>query len=161
MLTRLQPLNLSHNQLMGSIPHDIGTLTLLESLDLSNNLFSGQIPQSMSGMSFLEVLNLSCNYFEGKIPLGTQLESFTNLSYAGNPKLCGPPLTKLCPQDEKLPNENQKREEDDDDDSSEVCSWFFMGLGIGFATSFLGSIGCYSFQQKIQTWLFQISKYIL
>ncbi|RYQ87290.1 hypothetical protein Ahy_B09g094769 [Arachis hypogaea] len=112
--------------------HDIGTLTLLESLDLSNNLFSGQIPQSMSGMSFLEVLNLSCNNFEGKIPLGTQLEGFTNLSYAGNPKLCGPPLTKLCPQDEKLPNEKQKREEDDDDDSSEVL----IGVNIALAKLF-------------------------
>ncbi|XLU69494.1 hypothetical protein S245_028547 [Arachis hypogaea] len=123
MLTGLRSLNLSHNQLMGSISQHFSNLTLLESLDLSNNLFSGQIPQSMSGMSFLGALNLSCNNFEGKIPMGTQLESFTNLSYVGNSKLCGPPLTKLCPQDEKLPNEKQKREEeDDDDDSSEVRS---------------------------------------
>ncbi|XP_020986316.1 receptor-like protein EIX2 isoform X3 [Arachis duranensis] len=160
MLIGLQSLNLSHNQLMGSISQHVSNLTLLESLDLSNNLLSGQIPQSMSGMSFLEVLNLSCNNFEGKIPLGTQLESFTNFSYVGNPKLCGPPLTKLCQQDEKLPNENQKREEDDDDDDSyEVCSWFFMGWELDLPQAF-GEYWVLFFSTE-KDMVFQIFKYIL
>nr|XP_025675714.1 receptor-like protein EIX2 [Arachis hypogaea] len=119
MLTGLKSLNLSHNQFVGKIPQDISKLIQLESLDLSSNLFSGQIPESMSALSFLEVLNLSCNNFEGKIPSGTQLQGFTNLSYMGNPKLCGPPLTKICPQDEKLPNEKQMKEDDDDNDNSQ------------------------------------------
>ncbi|MED6151773.1 hypothetical protein PIB30_085674 [Stylosanthes scabra] len=152
MLVGLQSLNLSQNQFMGPIPQDIDNLAALESLDLSSNLFSGQIPQSMSGMSFLEVLNLSCNNFEGKIPSGTQLQSFTNLSYVGNPKLCGPPLTKICPQDKKLPNGKQRTETDgdDDDDNSEVHSWFFMGLGIGFATSFWGVLGAVFFNRRFR-----------
>ncbi|MED6183094.1 hypothetical protein PIB30_034935 [Stylosanthes scabra] len=140
------------NQFMGQISQDIDKLAALESLDLSSNLFSGQIPQSMSGMSFLEVLNLSCNNFEGKIPSGTQLQGFTNLSYVGNPKLCGPPLTKICPQDKKLPNGEQRTEADggDDDDNSEVHSWFFMGLGIGFATSFWGVFGAIFFNRRFR-----------
>ncbi|MED6201312.1 hypothetical protein PIB30_093639, partial [Stylosanthes scabra] len=151
MFTRLQSLNLSHNMFLGVIPRDIGNLTQLESLDLSCNLFSGQIPQSISGLSFLEVLNLSYNNFEGKIPSGTQLEGFTNLSYVGNPKLCGPPLAKICPQDEKPTQGEQRREEDDDDNSnSEVCSWFFMGLGIGFATSFWGVLGAILFNRRFR-----------
>ncbi|MED6183093.1 hypothetical protein PIB30_034934 [Stylosanthes scabra] len=153
MLVGLQSLNLSHNQFMGSIPQDIENLAALESLDLSSNLFSGQIPQSMSGMSFLEVLNLSCNNFEGKIPSGTQLQSFTNLSYVGNPKLCGPPLSRICPQDKKLPNGEQRTEADgdgDDDDNSEVHSWFLMGLGIGFATSFWGVLGVILFNRRFR-----------
>ncbi|XP_015938488.3 receptor-like protein EIX2 [Arachis duranensis] len=142
--------NITHRVTKLHLPCD--TIQSDEILDQDNekqHCLTGQIPQSMSGMSFLEVLNLSCNNFEGKIPLGTQLEGFTNLSYAGNPKLCGPPLTKLCPQDEKLPNEKQKRE-DDDDDSSEVCSWFFMGLGIGFATSIWGVLGAILFNRKFR-----------
>ncbi|MED6151774.1 hypothetical protein PIB30_085675 [Stylosanthes scabra] len=137
MLIGLQSLNLSHNQFMGMIPQDIGNLALLESLDLASNLFSGQIPQSMSSLSFLGVLNLSCNNFEGKIPSGTQLQGFSNLSYVENPKLCGPPLTKICPQDDQ----KQRKENDEDNDKSEIYSWFYMGSGIGFATSFWTILG--------------------
>ncbi|MED6183091.1 hypothetical protein PIB30_034932 [Stylosanthes scabra] len=152
MLTRLQSLNLSHNMLFGVIPRDVGNLTQLESLDLSSNLFSGQIPQSISGLSFLEVLNLSYNNFEGKIPSGTQLEGFTNLSYVGNPKLCGSPLAKICPQDEKPTHGEQRREEEEDDENSnsEVHSWFFMGLVIGFATSFWGVLGAIFFNTRFR-----------
>ncbi|XP_057731936.1 receptor-like protein EIX1 [Arachis stenosperma] len=155
MLIGLQSLNLSHNQLMGKIPQNIGNLTLLESLDLSSNVFSGQIPESMSALSFLEVLNLSCNNFEGKIPSGTQLQSFTNLSYVENPKLCGPPLTKICPQDEKLPNAKQMREDDDDNDNSQVYSWFYMGLGIGFATSFWAVLIAVFFNRRFRHFYFK------
>ncbi|MED6222891.1 hypothetical protein PIB30_068812 [Stylosanthes scabra] len=121
---KFMSLNLSHNQLMGMVPQDLGNLTKLESLDLSSDLFS---PLSMSSMSFLESLNLSCNNFEGEIPSGTQLEGFTNLSY----------FVDLHSQRSAHKMRKPKREDGDDDaDNSEVWSWFFMGLGIGFATSF-------------------------
>ena len=147
MLTRLQSLNISHNQLLGMIPQEIGNLTQLESLDLSSNRLSGQIPQSMLGLSFLEVLNLSFNNFVGKIPLGTQHQGFTNLSYMGNPELCGPPLIKSCPQDAKTHNTNLMIEGDNDEES-EIHSWFYMGLGIGFATRFCGVLGAIFFNKR-------------
>ncbi|KAK7357254.1 hypothetical protein VNO80_16538 [Phaseolus coccineus] len=137
MLTGLQSLNLSHNQLIGTIPDEIGNLEQLESIDLSSNNFSGQIPQSMSALHFLAVLNLSFNNFMGKIPAGTQLGS-TNLSYIHNPDLCGPPLTKICPQDEKSNNIKSMGGDDSDDDKCQVHSRFYMGLGIGFAAGFWG-----------------------
>ncbi|XP_020210626.2 receptor-like protein EIX2 [Cajanus cajan] len=138
MLSGLQSLNLSHNQFMGTIPQEIGNLKPLESIDLSRNNFSGEIPQTMSILHYLEVLNLSFNNFEGKIPLGTQL-GFTNLSYIGNPDLCGVPLTKTCSQDENSNTTKPIGEEDNDDsDKSEVYSWFCMGLGIGFVVGFWG-----------------------
>ncbi|XLS69975.1 hypothetical protein HN51_026840 [Arachis hypogaea] len=143
----LQSLNLSHNQFMRVILQDIGNLAQLESLDLSNNLFSRQNPQSMFGLSFLGDLNLSCNNFEGKISSETQLQGFSNLSYMGNPKLYGPPLTKICPQDEKPPNKKQMRE---DEDNSEVYSWFCMGLGIGFTTSFWAILGAVFFNRRLR-----------
>ncbi|CAJ1976986.1 unnamed protein product [Sphenostylis stenocarpa] len=153
MLTGLQSLNLSHNQLMGTIPEEIGNLEQLESIDLSSNNFSGEIPQSMSALHFLAVLNLSFNNFAGKIPAGTQLGS-TNLSYIDNPDLCGPPLTKICPQDEKPPN--IKPMGGGDDDKSEVCSWFYMGLGVGFAVGFWGILGTVFFNRRCRHAYFRL-----
>ncbi|XP_061341649.1 receptor-like protein EIX2 [Gastrolobium bilobum] len=148
MLTRLQSMNLSHNQLVGTIPDEIGNLKQLESIDLSSNRLSGQIPQSMSGLSFLGILNVSFNNFMGKILLGTQLQGFTNLGYIGNNKLCGPPLTQICPQDEKSHNTKPMGEDhDDNDDRSVVSSWFYMGLGIGFASGFWGVFGLILFNR--------------
>ncbi|KAJ1385394.1 Leucine-rich repeat [Sesbania bispinosa] len=144
MLTGLQSLNLSHNQLVGTISEEIGNLKQLESIDLSSNRLSGEIPQAMSGLYFLGTLNLSYNNFEGKIPSGTQLQSFTNLSFMGNPQICGPPLTKICQQDEKPTGEKE------DDDESEFYSWFYMGLGIGFAVGFLGVLGVIFFNRTFR-----------
>ncbi|KAL2324595.1 hypothetical protein Fmac_023653 [Flemingia macrophylla] len=137
MLTGLQSLNLSHNQFTGTIPQEIGNLKSLESIDLSRNNFSGEIPECMAALDYLEVLNLSFNNFVGKIPLGTQL-GFTNLSYISNPELCGAPLTKTCSQDEKSNTAKAKGEDNDDGDESDVYSWFYMGLGIGFVVGFWG-----------------------
>nr|KYP74802.1 LRR receptor-like serine/threonine-protein kinase GSO1 [Cajanus cajan] len=148
MLTRLQSLNLSRNQLVGTIPEKIGNMKQLESIDLSSNRLWGEIPQSMSGLSFLGVLNLSFNNFMGKIPSGTQLQSFTNLSYMGNHQLCGPPLTKICPEDEESNNTKPIVEDEDDDYTSAVHSWFYMGLGIGFAVGFWGVLGAIFFNRK-------------
>ncbi|WVY96971.1 hypothetical protein V8G54_029125 [Vigna mungo] len=147
MLTGLQSLNLSHNQLIGTIPNEIGKLQQLESIDLSSNNLSGEIPQSMSALHFLGVLNLSFNNFMGKIPAGTQLGS-TNLSYIHNPDLCGPPLTKICPPDEHPNNKKSIRGDDSDDDKFQVHSWFHMGLGMGFAAGFWGLLGTVFFNRK-------------
>ncbi|XP_061343771.1 receptor-like protein EIX2 [Gastrolobium bilobum] len=149
MLTRLQSMNLSHNRLIGTIKNEIGNLKQLECLDLSNNRLSRQIPQFLSGLSFLGDLNLSFNNFMGKIPSGTQLQGFTNLSYMGNNELCGPPLTQICPQNKK-PHDTKLMGEDHDgdDDKSEVYSWFYMGLGIGFASGFWGVFGPILFNRR-------------
>ncbi|KAK7279871.1 hypothetical protein RJT34_24930 [Clitoria ternatea] len=142
-LTGLQSLNLSHNHLTGSISEEIGNLKPLESLDLSSNHFSGEIPLSMSTLHYVAVLNLSFNDFMGKIPFGTQLGA-TNLSYIGNPDLCGPPLTKICSQDDKS-NHTKPAGEDVADDKYQVYSCFYMGLGFGFATGFLAVLGAIFF----------------
>ncbi|KAJ1427737.1 Leucine-rich repeat [Sesbania bispinosa] len=147
MLNGLQSLNLSHNHLVGTISEEIGKLKQLECFDVSTNRLSGKIPQSMSLLHYLDYLNLSFNNFMGKIPSGTQLQGFTNLSYVANYQLCGPPLTKICPQDEKPQNSKPMGEEDHDDGKSEFYSWFYMGLGIGFAVGFLGVLGAIFFNR--------------
>ncbi|KAK7391377.1 hypothetical protein VNO78_19793 [Psophocarpus tetragonolobus] len=140
VLKALQSMNLSHDQLVGTISEDICNLKQLESIDLSSNLLCGEIPQSTSSLSFLGFLNLFFNNFTGKIPSATQFQGFTNLSYMGNYQLCGPPVTKIFLEDEKCHNTKPIEGEDDGDenDTSAVHSWFYMGLGTGFAMGFSG-----------------------
>ncbi|QHN94634.1 Receptor-like protein [Arachis hypogaea] len=146
-LSQLHFLNLSHNRLTGTIPKEIGNMTQLESLDLSKNDLTGEIPESMSSLSFLNNLNLSFNNLRGQIPSGTQLQSFSELSYIGNADLCGPPLPKNCSNhgdDTKASGEN----DDDDGDESDFLSCLYMGLGVGFASGFCGVCGAIFFGRK-------------
>jgi len=131
----LSSLNLSHNKLAGKIPNEIGNMKNLESLDFSLNQLGGQIPQSLSSLSFLGYLNLSFNNLTGKIPSGTQLQGFTTLSYMGNHDLCGPPLTKMCIQDD---NHKDTKLVDEDGNQSIFLAWFYIGIESGFTTGFLG-----------------------
>ncbi|XP_023749446.1 receptor-like protein EIX1 [Lactuca sativa] len=130
-------LNLSKNKLSGEIPSTIGEMNNLLTLDLSRNSFSGRIPSSMSHMSLLNYLDLSFNNLSGRIPFSTQLQSFNPSRYDGNTGLCGLPLPKNCPVDEKskVPPPAGKSE-GDEEDIDEVQRWFYIGGGMGFATGF-------------------------
>ena len=56
----LNSLSLPNNNLIGTIPDDIGRLQGIRSLDLSNNKgIHGTIPSSLSSMTSLDVLDLS------------------------------------------------------------------------------------------------------
>jgi len=133
----LASLNLSHNKLTGKLPDEIGNMKNLESLDFSVNQFSGEIPEALSKLSFLGFLNLSFNNFTGKIPSGTQLQGFDAISYIGNSDLCGPPLTKLCFKSSDDKSKDTKPI-DENGDKSEFFSWFHTGLESGFVAGFLG-----------------------
>lgn len=69
-LGSLKSLNLSSNQISGSLPSNIGNFGFLESLDLSSNNFSGEIPAAISSLVSLRVLKLNQNGFEYSIPFG-------------------------------------------------------------------------------------------
>ncbi|KAL7219694.1 hypothetical protein ACSBR2_012705 [Camellia fascicularis] len=127
-LLGLLSLNLSRNHLIGVIPKKMGDMVSLESLDLSKNQIRGEIPPSMSGLTFLSYLNLSYNNLSGKIPLSTQLQSFNASSFLGN-KLCGLPLTKNCSVDGEKPNVGNEGSEVD---------WFYLSMAFGFVVGFWG-----------------------
>ncbi|KAL7251009.1 hypothetical protein ACSBR1_012933 [Camellia fascicularis] len=129
-LLGLLSLNLSRNHLIGVIPKKMGDMVSLESLDLSKNQIRGEIPPSMSGLTFLSYLNLSYNNLSGKIPLSTQLQSFNASSFLGN-KLCGLPLTKNCSVDGEKPNVGNEGSEVD---------WFYLSMAFGFAVGFGASL---------------------
>ncbi len=65
---RVTGLNLSRNQLSGSIPPQLADLISLQVLDLSANQLSGQIPPVLSKLISLQVLDLSVNQLSGQIP---------------------------------------------------------------------------------------------
>ncbi|XP_010547175.1 PREDICTED: probably inactive leucine-rich repeat receptor-like protein kinase At5g48380 [Tarenaya hassleriana] len=113
--TSLTALDLSKNNLSGTLPTDISSfIGLATTLDLSYNGFSGEIPVSVSNISFLNTLMLNDNRFTGQIPpqlaLLGRLKKFsvannlltgpvpnlnstiTQESYDNNLGLCGKPL---------------------------------------------------------------------
>ncbi|XP_019188265.1 PREDICTED: receptor-like protein 12 isoform X2 [Ipomoea nil] len=140
-LLSLNNLNLSVNHLSGNIPQAIGNLSKIESLDLSRNVLSGHIPLSLSSLTALSYLNLSFNNLYGRIPTGRQLQTLDDSSiYIGNEGLCGTPLLKSCPGDDKLspPLANQPIETKLTNDDREFMMWFYTGMGPGFFVGFIG-----------------------
>ncbi|KAL4625802.1 hypothetical protein ACB092_05G050700 [Castanea dentata] len=144
-LSKLRFLNFSRNHLMGKIPEKIGSMKELESVDLSRNHLSGEIPPSMSNMTFLSILDLSYNDLSGRIPSSTQLQSFDAHRYIGNPQLCGDPLPKSCTIEEQSLNSSPIGSVEDDSKNSS----FYIGMGVGFATGFWAICGALFFSR---TW---------
>ena len=64
-----QYLNLSHNQLTGDIPSEIGNLNIFR-LNLELNQLTGNIPDELGKLDMLVSLNLASNQLNGEIPGG-------------------------------------------------------------------------------------------
>lgn len=84
--TQIYYIGLHHNNLVGSIPVEIGELTDITYLLMQGNKISGSIPVEISYMANLTSLNLNDNQLSGAIPaeLGglsnlTQLQLYNNL----------------------------------------------------------------------------------
>ncbi|KAI5345639.1 hypothetical protein L3X38_013516 [Prunus dulcis] len=120
------------------IPSRIGNLQELDSLDLSRNQINGRIPISISRINRIGYLDLSENNLSGKIPIGTQLQTF-DYAYGGNPLLCGEPLPRTCPKEEKGPGQSVLVNEDDKDGL--ITQGFYICMGLGFAIGFWGVCG--------------------
>ncbi len=78
-LSMLQSLRLSDNKLTGSIPASVGTLTNLDYLYLDYNQFTGSIPSSFSNLTNLFYLDLFDNRLSGSIP--AVVGSLVNLGF--------------------------------------------------------------------------------
>jgi hypothetical protein len=69
---------LSYNQLSGSIPSSIGSITGLGFLNLSNNLLTGTIPSVIGSLTNLGTLYLNGNQLNGVVP--SSIGNLTNLT---------------------------------------------------------------------------------
>ncbi|KAH7691996.1 Non-specific serine/threonine protein kinase protein [Dioscorea alata] len=128
-LSELESLNLSGNHLTGDITNKIGKMRELESLDLSRNNISGIIPPSLESMDFLQRLNLSYNNLSGQIPFEKHFTTFDDpYIYIGNLELCGPPLSINCSRDEVLTTPTSDVQEKDIWLHLGICSGFITGL---------------------------------
>lgn len=65
---RVTVIALQHNRLTGAIPASIGLLVMLKRLDLSFNVLVGLVPWSLADLSQLEVLDHRNNSFSGPVP---------------------------------------------------------------------------------------------
>lgn len=82
--TDLTVLNVSNNQLTGSLPSQLGQLQELEVLDASDNLMTG-LPAEIGQLRHLKTLNLANNKLTGlPMELG-QLTALEFLDLRGNP----------------------------------------------------------------------------
>ncbi|XP_074284265.1 receptor-like protein EIX2 [Silene latifolia] len=142
-ISGLLSLNLSYNHLSGTIPVNIGGLKSVVSLDLSNNKLGGNIPTSMGELYSLSHLNLSYNNLSGPIPTGNQLQTLSDQAsiYAGNPYLCGDFLPKKCKS--KVDEQDKGRSNKGKGDNKEKLEKMGFGLVVmsGFATGFWGVVG--------------------
>ncbi|KAF5800389.1 putative transferase [Helianthus annuus] len=120
-LRELISLNLSRNQLTGSIPDKIGDMKALESFDLSLNKLSGELPMSLSKLNFIR-----------RVPTSTQIQSLNESNFFGN-RLCGAPLTRDCvPVDVPVIVGDQEKE-----DGSHGADWgLIISIVLGFITGF-------------------------
>jgi hypothetical protein len=82
---RVTSVSLSTNNLIGTIPVEIGNLTMLDSLDLGFNQLSGLIPSEIGNLTNLTYLSLGANSLIDSIPpeIG-YLIKLTDLSLWGN-----------------------------------------------------------------------------
>lgn len=94
-LQSLIVLDLSGNKLQGQIPVELGQLKYLKYLSLAGNNLTGGIPSSFKHVRSLEVLELSSNSLSGEIPQGlVELRNLTVLLLNNN-ELSGPILSDL------------------------------------------------------------------
>ncbi|KAM3304051.1 putative inactive receptor kinase [Capsicum chacoense] len=117
--TSLQTLDLSGNELSGSLPVQICSwLPYLVNLDLSSNSFSGSLPPEFSNCKFLNTLLLNDNKLKGSIPyeigmldrlkrfsvannglsglIPDDLNRFSKDGFEDNDGLCGKPVGVKC-----------------------------------------------------------------
>ena len=93
--TAIVNINLSSNNLTGTLPLSLNSLTRLQSVDFSQNRLTGSIPV-LSGLTNLSTFNVSGNQLTGSIPSLTGLSGLAHFACSVN-QLSGaiPPLASL------------------------------------------------------------------
>jgi len=91
---KIQRIDISYNQMTGTIPSTLSLLPSLRYVDVSGNSFGGPVPAQESGSSgfgLLGHIGIAGNNFIGHIPLGLT-DALTSLDLSGNNLTGGIPL---------------------------------------------------------------------
>ncbi|KAG8643701.1 hypothetical protein MANES_11G060231v8 [Manihot esculenta] len=136
-LHEIRSLNLFHNHITGSIPVSFSNLRSLESLDLGNNNLSGEIPSELVALTFLETFNVSYNNLSGSVPNGAQFGTFDENNYRGNPGLCGEPIHKSCKSDEAPQTPPPSADVEEEDEGVIDMVWFYWSFSGSYVTILL------------------------
>lgn len=97
-LTFLEHLDLSDNDIKGTLPPELGQLRGLIQLRLSFNSFTGSVPKELANLEYLKLMHLHGNRLHGQFPaltLDNVLETSSFISDCGTPSDFAVPL--LCP----------------------------------------------------------------
>uniref|UniRef100_A0A199UAT7 Reverse transcriptase zinc-binding domain-containing protein n=1 Tax=Manihot esculenta TaxID=3983 RepID=A0A199UAT7_MANES len=132
-LHEILSLNLSQNHLSVYIPISFSNLESLESLDLSFNNLSGEIPSQLVALSFLETFCVSYNNLSGRIPDEGQCGTFDESSYRGNPGLCGPIVNRSCDAAEVPPTPPSNDKEEEEEGGVDMA-WFNWSFNASYVT---------------------------
>lgn len=81
----------------------------LESVDLSYNNLSGSIPKSLEANKYLRIFNVSHNELTGEIPSRGPFANFTSQSFMFNEGLCGDPRFQVPPCPKITSHKSEKK----------------------------------------------------
>ncbi|CAK9160947.1 unnamed protein product [Ilex paraguariensis] len=114
-------------------------LRMVRSIDLSSNNLFGSIPAEIFDLSRLRLTSLNClnlayNHLSGRIPSSIQLQSLNETGFIGNAGLCGAPLPINCSEDDEFQGSTPVHKNWDEFE----MFWFYIGMGMGFSTGFWG-----------------------
>ncbi|KAJ8645633.1 hypothetical protein MRB53_007381 [Persea americana] len=135
-LKELRSLNLSRNLLSGPFPKSFQSLENIETLDLSHNKLDGTIPPQMVQLHSLSIFSVAFNNLSGAIPHEKQFLTFDESSYMGNHDLCGPPLHRNCIANNLSQTQDSKGEEEDDSGILDSPMFFYLLVAISYALGF-------------------------
>ncbi|KAK1284464.1 hypothetical protein QJS10_CPB21g00347 [Acorus calamus] len=150
-LVELVSLNLSNNLLTGPFPDSFQNLKNLESLDLSHNNLNGNIPLRLSQLPYISSFSVAYNNLSGCIPWERQFTTFEADSFTGNPYLRGQLLGRNC-LDDALPDANDDEQGDDELKQSIECELaYYIIVAVSFLVGFLGVIASLVFMENWRT----------
>ncbi|RWR74180.1 putative LRR receptor-like serine/threonine-protein kinase [Cinnamomum micranthum f. kanehirae] len=136
-LKELHFLNLSHNIMSGFFPESFKNLENIESLDLSHNKLIGMIPPQIVQLHLISTFSVAFNNLSGAIPYEKQFSTFNESCYTGNHDLCGQPLPRNCSSNNQSQTQDGKGEEEDNNSGIlDHPMFFYLLVAISYALGF-------------------------